>query len=325
MVEALYMGLLGRSAEEAALVHYSGEIVGGRGLEEVFAEVFASQEYQQKTPVPLFVPPGHFYSPVVHPAEAEAVVAKLETTAWPRSLPGVAIDFDALRAHWATLLPHILSTVFEAEKGERRYGFNNPAFSWGDGLMLQAMIRQHRPRRIIEIGSGWSSACMLDTVEEFLDGTDLTFIDPYPGLLLELIGPSSGATVIDKKVQDVDLAVFDALEAGDILFIDSSHVVKTGSDCCYEFFDIVPRLKPGVIVHVHDIIWPFEYPRWWSVKENRSWNEVYLVRALLWQSDAFEVLAFNDYMGKVAPEETRADAPDFMKNSGGSIWMRKRV
>lgn len=324
IVDAIYLGLLRRSAEEAALEEYSRQLQAGLSVGDFVEIVLASDEYREKSAIPLFTSPGHFYSPIVDPAEAEGWLKGLESEPWPKSLPGLPIDFDSLRAHWRDLLPLIQSSTFGPDKGERRYGFFNPAFSWGDGLMLQAMMRYHRPRRIIEIGSGWSSACMMDTAEEFLDGTELTFIDPYPALLRTLIGDAPNARILDRRVQDVELEVFDQLEANDILFIDSSHVVKTGSDCCYEYFNIIPRVKPGVLVHIHDIQWPFEYPRHWAVNENRSWNEIYLVRALLWQSDAFEVIAFNDYMNKAAPQETAADSPDFVKNTGGSLWLKRR-
>lgn len=136
------------------------------------------------------------------------------------------------------------------------------------------MLRYLRPKRIIEIGSGWSSACTVDTVEHSL-GKDcaVTFIEPFPSLLLELIGEAQlKTTIIESRVQDVPLDAFRSLERGDVLFIDSTHVLRTGSDVCYELFEVLPLLPPGVVDHFHDMFWPFEYPRPWAVDENRSWK-----------------------------------------------------
>src|SRR5262249_36932105 len=145
------------------------------------------------------------------------------------------------------------------------------------------------------------SACTIDTVERFLSHEcELTFIEPYPALLRTLFGGIvPRAEVIEKPVQEVPLSVFESLQANDILFIDSTHVMSTGSDVCFELLEILPRLAPGVLVHFHDMFWPFEYPRPWAVDENRSWNELYAVRAFLIGNRTWHVVLFNDYMAKL--------------------------
>jgi len=108
-----------------------------------------------------------------------------------------------------------------------------------------------------------------------------------------------------------------------LLFIDSTHVLKTGSDVCHELFNILPVLKKGVIVHFHDIFWPFEYPDDWILKENRSWNEIYALRAFLMNNSEFEILFFNDFFARNFDDEIKIVRPDMLKNTGGSLYLKK--
>jgi hypothetical protein len=130
--------------------------------------------------------------------------------------------------------------------------------------------------------------------------------------------------IINKPVQETDIEMFDVLDENDILFIDSSHVVKTGSDVNFELFEILPRLKKGVIVHIHDIPYPFEYPREWVIERNYSWNEVYAVRAFLMYNNSFEVLFFNDQFGQLCGDLVARDAPAMSTNYGGGLWLSCR-
>ena len=155
---------------------------------------------------------------------------------------------------------------FEVEKKEGlRFQLNNAAYSYSDAYILYSLIRKYEPKKIIEIGSGFSSALMLDMKDIYANDLELSFVEPFPIQLNKLISDTdkSNAKIIQKKVQDVDLSVFKALQKNDILFIDSSHVSKTGSDVNYEFFDIIPNLNSGAIIHVHDIFYPFEYSKHW--------------------------------------------------------------
>ena len=135
---------------------------------------------------------------------------------------------------------------------------------------------------------------------------------------------ASRVRVFEKPVQQVPLSIFDALQAGDILFINSTHVLRTGGDVCFELFEILPRLSRGVLVHFHDMFWPFEYPRSWSVDENRSWNELYAVRAFLSYNDAWGIVLFNDYLAKLERPMIEATYPQFLHNSGGALWLLRR-
>src|SRR5262249_18487668 len=210
--------------------------------------------------------------------------------------------------------------------GGRRYFFN-PNYGYGDALTLYCMMRRLRPRRIVEVGSGYSSCVMLDVNELFFDRSiALTFIDPYPQLLKGVMTESDRkqTRIIGRNIQDVDLAVFKELQASDILFIDSSHVSKTGSDVNYLVFKILPLIAQGVFVHIHDIFYPFEYPKEW-VFEGRSWNEAYLVRAFLQYNRAFQIRFFTTFLLLRHRGIFEKDFPLFLKNVPGSLWLEKTV
>jgi hypothetical protein len=274
----------------------------------------------------LFVPPGHFYSPIVNTNEAEQHIGKLESLPTPLSVDGIHLDRDQMIQEWTNLLPFLNTAPFPASKTtEYRYTFENRSYSWGDGSVLHAMLRRYRPRRLIEIGCGWSSACAIDTVEHFFENKcEMTFIDPHPALLKSLAGNvAQNLNIIESPVQAVPLSVFEKLGAGDFLFIDSTHVMRTGSDVCFELFEVMPRLASGVFVKIHDIFWPFEYPRYWAVDENRSWNEIYALRAFLTGNRQWRIVFFNDYFEKVERSRIAATFPNFLKNSGGSLWLQR--
>ena len=180
-------------------------------------------------------------------------------------------------------------------------------------------MRLHKPSRIVEVGSGYSSAVMLDTVRNHGLPTELTFVEPYPWRLRHLVSQSTLQTckVVESTLQAAPVEVFTSLESGDFLFIDSSHVLKAGSDLEVLYFSILPRLNPGVIVHIHDIFWNWEYPGAW-LREGRAWNELYAVRAILQFSNRFEVLIHLGYLISESNAGTRTDSPD----STGSLWLK---
>ena len=274
----------------------------------------------------MFAPPGHFYSPIVDPEEADRHLARLEADPVPTSLAGITTDRERMIEQWNAWLPIFSDIPFPRAKASGfRYAFENPAYSWGDGSVLHAMLRSRPPRRIVEVGSGWSSACALDTAERyFAHQCEFTFIDPYAELLRSLIGATSETVrILEIPVQHAPPATFEALEDGDILFIDSTHVLRTGSDVCFELFEILPRLASGVRVHIHDMFWPFEYSRAWAVTENRSWNELYAIRAFLTNNEQWRIVFFNDYFHKTERKLIEASYPNFLKNPGGALWLQR--
>src|SRR5450759_218780 len=327
-VRVAYQGLFHREPEDEAFKYWV-DALARLSYAEILESFLNCEEFDQVSKEKLFVPPGHYYSPIVNIAEAEAHLRQVEAKETPKELPGINIDREEMVRTWDKLLPFMRSAPFgENPDSGLRYGFVNPAYSWGDASVLHAMLRLNRPKRVIEIGSGWSSACTIDTVESYLSGDcELTFIEPYPQLLKELLGGTPTRTMIhilECGVQQVSLDTFESLRVGDVLFIDSTHVLRTGSDVCYELFEILPRLAPGVLVHFHDMFWPFEYPRSWVVEENRSWNELYAVRAFLTDNAHWRVAMFNDYMAKLERDLIESTYPKFNRNSGGALWIQKQ-
>jgi hypothetical protein len=189
--------------------------------------------------------------------------------------------------------------------------------------VLNALLRSYEPRRIIEIGSGWSSAAMLDTFEG-RDLPQLTFVEPFPERLLSLLREEDLPRVAIRKehAQDLPTTFFDALGPGDVLFIDSTHVAKLGSDVNFLLFDVLPRLATGVLVHLHDMFFPFEYPLKW-LEEGRGWNEAYLVRAFLEFNESYAVLLWPDLLRARAPEVLRNEFPLLVPDEGGSLWLKR--
>lgn len=272
----------------------------------------------------MWVPPGHYYSPIPPIDEVRADDARI--FAIPDSIAGVDLhdaEQVALLETIATFYPEI--PFPETKRRGLRYAFENPAYSYADAIFLYGMIRQLKPARIIEVGSGYSSSAMLDTNDRFFGGgIQFTFIDPYPETLHSVLRPSDSESVriVPSRVQDVDLALFAELAANDILFIDSTHVSRTGSDVNHLFFEVLPRLRPGVYVHFHDIFYPFEYPRFW-VYEGRAWSEAYLLRAFLTNNDSFSIQVWNDYLAHFHREKLQALMPACLKNTGASIWIKR--
>jgi hypothetical protein len=209
-----------------------------------------------------------------------------------------------------------------------RYYLDNPAFGCGDAVVYSGVIQELRPQRIVEIGSGFSSCLAMDTNDRLFPGgggMEITVIDPYPDILRGLLLPNDPyrGVIRDVPVQSAPIEWFEALDENDILFIDSSHVAKTGSDVNDYLFRILPRLRAGVCVHIHDIPYPFEYPPAWVVEENRSWNEAYILRSFLQYNQSFRIIYWNHYAYRKFAGVLEANMPLCMRNCGGSIWLRK--
>jgi hypothetical protein len=124
-------------------------------------------------------------------------------------------------------------------------------------------------------------------------------------------------------VQEVPIELFGALGRGDLLLIDSTHVLKTGSDVCHLLFSVLPSLAKGVIIHFRDCRYPFEYPDGWIFEDNRSWNEVYAVRAFLMYNSDFEIVFWNSLFAIAFRERIAATAPAFLDHPGGGLWVER--
>jgi hypothetical protein len=267
-------------------------------------------------------PPGHFYSPVPDLGEIEAQADRLFGPR--RTVPGVALRVEEQLALFRTLAALARESPLEpVPGGAARYGLDNPSYGIGDASMLQAMLRHLRPRRYVEVGSGYTTALALDVNERFLGGAlSVTAIEPYPELLRQVTRPGDPVEVLAQPVQSVAMERFTSLESGDVLFIDSSHVLKTGSDVRFLYAEVLPVLAGGVHVHVHDIFWPFEYLRHW-VEAGRAWNECYLLQAFLAYNGAFEIALWNHYLATEHRDLVADELPAMLETPGGAFWMRR--
>jgi predicted O-methyltransferase YrrM len=272
------------------------------------------------------VPPGHFYSPIADPKEIEQFAAQVFNQD-RRTLPAIDMREQEQMELLQKLSAYYPELPFAEKKQEGlRYYYGNDLFCHCDAILLYALIRHFRPKRIIEAGSGFSSAVILDTNERFMSGSvRVELIEPYPDRLYSLLTPKDRATVLvhEKKLQEMPLDYFQSLEANDILFIDSSHVTRVAGEVNFYMFEILPLLKPGVIVHIHDIFNGFEYPRQW-IDDGKSWSEAYLLRAFLQYNHAFEILLFGSYLAHFHEDFFKNKMPLCLQNTGGSIWLRKR-
>jgi hypothetical protein len=198
----------------------------------------------------------------------------------------------------------------------------NDYFSGLDAVVYYSLIRHLKPRRIIEIGGGYSTRIASKALAANAGGR-LTCIEPYPEDRLS--AAAFGVHLVTKRVEELDVSFFSALEAGDILFIDSSHTVKFGSDVCYEFLEILPALKRGVWVHVHDIFFPHDYPAEWLLKRRLALNEQYLLEAFLSFNKDFRIALANNWLNLECRSETARLWPKAVSSASGasSFWMQR--
>lgn len=211
--------------------------------------------------------------------------------------------------------------------GKPAYHYKNPSYSGIDAEYLYSLVRLTKPKRIIEIGSGFSTLMMLEAIkvnesEKTGQATTITCVEPYEMPWLE----QTGVEVIRKKVEELPLSFFESLNENDILFIDSSHVIRPEGDVLYEMFNILPVLKPGVVIHIHDIFSPFDYPERWMKEEFRMWNEQYLLEALLMNSKKYEIIGALSYIGDRHPQIMQSKFPlsaATKKLRGSAMWIRK--
>ena len=272
-----------------------------------------------------FAPAGHYYSPIPNLDEIKLREKELFSNP-PKNFPGIDLNERAQLETLRLFGAYYREQPFSENKAAKlRYYFKNSAFSYADALVLYCMIRHLKPKRIIEIGSGYSSCVTLDTNELFFDNKiACTFIEPHPELLQSLLKSSDAdrIKIIPQKLQEVDSNIFAELSSQDILFIDSTHVAKIGSDVNLIFSKILPMLKKDVFIHFHDIFYNFDYPAEW-VFGGRAWNEAYVLRAFLQYNDSFKIQYFNSMLGAFYAELVRKEMPLCLKNQGGSIWIKK--
>lgn len=252
--------------------------------------------------------PIHYYEPLPD-------FSAITTEQIQRRRNYAAIDF-----RWTEQL-HLLSEL-EPYAGELPLSdLVNDYFSGFDAVAYYSLIRHLKPRRIIEIGGGYSTRIANKALAANQSGR-LTCIEPFPEDRLN--GAKLGVQLITKRVEEIDVSFFSGLEANDILFIDSTHTVKFGSDVCYEILEILPTLKAGVWVHVHDIFFPHDYPAEWLLERRLALNEQYLLEAFLAFNRDFEVALSNYWLSLDHARSVKRLSPTATAGTGcSSFWLRR--
>ena len=262
----------------------------------------------------------HYYEPILYPSDLRHSLTE------ERPLPGLDLNGEGqLRLLEEFRYGPELAAIPRVVSARKRFGYRNDSFKAGDAELLYSMIRHFRPRRLYEIGSGHSTLMAREALsrneEEGAPPCEHICIEPYEHDWLEEVA----VKVVRSRVEDVDPALFEALDAGDILFIDSSHVIRPQGDVVHEYLDLLGRLKPGVLVHVHDIFTPRDYLESWVVKERRMWDEQYLLEAFLSFNREFEVICAANWLWRRHPERMAAACPVLAEEGGepGSFWFRR--
>ena len=271
-------------------------------------------------------PLGHFYSPV--PDTVALARKPTHSRVWPCE-PRELLGIDWRDAEQVEFVTEVLArqeplALPNGSTGDPRdFHLDNEMFDRVDAWLLQGVLRHFQPRRMVEVGCGWSSLLSARINREHLGGRlDLTCIEPFPPDFLPVEGIER---LLVSAVQDVGLEPFLGLGDRDVLFVDSAHVAKTGGDVVHIFQEVLPRLAPGVVVHFHDIFLPRDYPEDW-VMAGRSWNEQYILRAFLTHNTQWEVLASAAWLSLDRPDVLRAVIPDvdLPREGGASLWLRRR-
>src|SRR5581483_12432588 len=226
-------------------------------------------------------------------------------------LVGIDLRVDeqvALAHELSRFRDEIVALPTEPTTDPQQFHFGNPRFDGMDACLLWCLVRRYQPARVVEVGSGMSTLLASQALRRNRDeggkAGRVVAIEPFPRPDFQL-GTLECVALLQEPAENLPLSTFTELEPDDILFIDSSHVLKTGSDVQYLYLEVLPRLPPGVLVHVHDIFLPWEYPREW-VTSSRFWNEQYLLQAFLTYNRRFQVVWATTFMHGIDPALLRA-------------------
>ena len=267
--------------------------------------------YQDKG---IHITPVHFYQPVPDTRDLEC------SSLWdsPSELPGIINELEPqlefLKECSVKWFPEYMSLLTKNPTWKKH-------FSGVDGALLYSMIRKYQPNRVVEVGSGGSTLISAAALRKNNQGR-IVAIDPYPRMEIRSSLEGLGE-VVEERVELLPLSFFGDLQANDILFIDSSHTVRIGGDVVYEICEIIPRLKPGVIVHLHDIFLPKHYPREWVLKRNIFWAEQYLLQAFLAHNNEWKIIWSAGTIHTSAPDKLKGLFAEYDPASSGpgSFWM----
>jgi hypothetical protein len=255
----------------------------------------------------------------------------LDAADWTRPAPMPGVDLrleEGIALLEGALAPYVAEYAPPDRAPGTAHGYvrENPMYAHLDGELLYAMVRHLRPRRLVEIGAGYSTLVVRDAAAaNAREGVEMEHrvFDPYPAEILERVAGEVRAEPLG--AHDIPLELFGTLEDGDVLFIDTTHTVKPGSDVLRLLLEVVPALASGVVVHVHDFFRPYEYPRFLMERHGIYWQEHYLLQAFLAGNADWEVLLANHALVRAHRERVEAVVPRLPPTSPGSaLWMRRR-
>ncbi len=273
-------------------------------------------------------PPGHFYS----------VIPKITRSYNNNSLKFLNLDFNEeshkfilneISDYLVNFDKEFGHTNVKERQNNLQYTLLNDAFEWMDARLLHYFLQKNKPNKIIEIGSGNSTLLTYNTKMMFNLNVEIICIEPYPSDYLKILHNTGKIKLIQECLQNVDLNIFTTLMENDILFIDSSHVLKLDSDVMFYFTKIFPLLNKNVLIHIHDIFFPYDYPLQW-LKNGTFWNEQYMLFTFLQYNNKFRIKFCNSYAGyKYSDQLEIIQKNTYEKNnnlvngvfSGGSIWL----
>jgi len=311
---------LASEADEADLAATAQEVLPG--LRKLLAPGVRNAAFSLLEESGVHVTPVNCYQPIPD-------TRTLDDGLWHDRSELVAIDLNTdVQLELLTREFPRFRNEYEAIPHERPaagdgFYLTNGMFDGTDALVYYCIIRHFQPKVVVEVGSGLSTR--LAALAALRNGhSSVIAIDPQPSEALSN-GFDGLTTLRAERVEHIELDFFSRLSANDVLFIDSSHVSKIGGDVNFLFLEVVPRLGPGVIVHVHDVFLPAEYPREWVLERGRFWTEQYLLQAFLTFNDTWEVLFANNYLGLEHGEALRKTFPSSPWWGGGSFWMRRRL
>lgn len=296
---------------------------GIRETLETFRKKLVRRGFEAFQRTGVHVLPVHFYVPIPD-------TRTLDESVWERrsELPGVDLDLDRQLSTLSTLAGYregyeALPRAADETSAAHEFYLDNGFYGAVDAEVLYAMIRHLEPDRVIEIGGGFSTRLAARAIRDGDVDCDLTTVEPYPDDALREIPELS--ELVERPVEDVPLERFESLGPDDVLFIDSSHVLHVDSDVKYEFLEVLPRLADGVVVHVHDVFLPGEYPREWVMDYHLFWNEQYLLQAFLAFNDAFQPLWSGSHLHDRHPEALAEAFSSYDREMvpPHSFWMRK--
>jgi hypothetical protein len=293
--------------------------------------LFSRRSFEFFQRLGLHVTQKHFYSPI---PDTDELARRHDLWVRESDLPGVDLNVPGQLRFLESEVPRWRNECrFPLVKTPtpHEYYVSNGAYGLLSAALLHCMIRRFTPRTVVEVGSGNSTyvaarACLMNRDQG--RESRLVSIEPYPNAVLKAGFPGL-SQLITRGAQDVDPSIYLDLQDGDILFIDSSHVVRVGNDVVFLYLEVLPRLRKGVVVHIHDIFFPLHYPRDWIVERRWLWSEQYLLQAFLTFNRSFEVLWCGSYMYGKHREKLKAmfPPPEGLGDQAGyfssSFWMRK--